>query len=61
MLYRHCFSTLIKIRKVQESQLRLKLNRILQLLLYGDYVYVNILGDNIDTTKKNIETVTDTS
>jgi hypothetical protein len=39
------------IRKVQENQAGLKLNVTYQLLIYTDYV--NLLGDNIDTIKKN--------
>jgi hypothetical protein len=39
------------IRKVQENQAGLKLNRIHHLLVYVDDV--NLLGDNIDTIKKN--------
>jgi hypothetical protein len=39
------------IRKVQENQVGLKLNRTHQLLAYIDDV--NLLGDNIDTVKKN--------
>jgi hypothetical protein len=38
------------IRKVQENQVGLKLNGTHQLLAYTD---VNLLGDNIDTIKKN--------
>jgi hypothetical protein len=38
------------IRKVQESQVELKLNGTHQLLVYADDV--NILGDNIDAVKK---------
>jgi hypothetical protein len=41
------------IRKVQENQVGLKLNGTHQLLAYTDYV--NLLEDNIDTIKKNIE------
>jgi hypothetical protein len=47
------------IRKVQENQAGLKLNGIHQLLAYADDV--NLLGDNIDTTNKNTETLTDAS
>jgi hypothetical protein len=45
------------IRKVQENQVGLKLNGTHQLLAYADDVY--LLGDNIDTIKKNMETVID--
>jgi hypothetical protein len=38
------------IRKLQENYVGLKLNGTHQLLVYGDYV--NLLGDNTDTTKK---------
>jgi hypothetical protein len=37
----------------------LKLNRTYQLLTYADDV--NLLGDNVDTMKKNTETLTDDS
>jgi hypothetical protein len=40
------------IRKVQENQVGPKLNGTHQLLVYADDV--NLLGDNLDTTKKNI-------
>jgi hypothetical protein len=57
MLYRHCSSTLIKIRNAHENQVGLKLNGIHQLLVYADDV--NLLGDHIDTIKKNTETLID--
>jgi hypothetical protein len=47
------------IRKVQENQVGLKLNGTHQLLAYADDV--NLLGDNIDTIKKNMETLIDAS
>jgi hypothetical protein len=47
------------IRKVQETQVGLKLNGTHQLLAYADDV--NLLGDNIDTIKKNTETLIDAS
>jgi hypothetical protein len=43
--------------KAQETQVGLKLNGTLQLLVYTDDV--NLLGDNIDTTKKNTGTLID--
>jgi hypothetical protein len=46
-------------KKVQESLVGLKQNGTHQLLVYVDDV--NLLGDNIDTIKKNTETLTDTS
>jgi hypothetical protein len=45
------------IRKVQENQVRLKLIGTHQLLIYA--VDVNVLGNNIDTIKKNTETLID--
>jgi hypothetical protein len=47
------------IRKVQENQVGLKLNGTHQLLVYADDV--NLLGDNIDTIKQNIQTLFDAS
>jgi sorting nexin-29 len=47
------------IRKVQENQVGLKLNGTHQLLSYADDM--NLLGDNIDTIKKNTETLIDAS
>jgi hypothetical protein len=47
------------IRKVQENQVGLKLNRTHHLLFCADDV--NILGDNIDTMKKNTEALIDAS
>jgi hypothetical protein len=47
------------IRKVQENQAGLKLNGTHQLLAYADDV--NLLGDNLEITKKNTETLTDAS
>jgi hypothetical protein len=42
------------IRKIQEYQVGLKLNRTCQLLSYVEDV--NLLGDNIDTINKSTET-----
>jgi hypothetical protein len=47
------------IKKVQESEMGLKLNGTHQLLSYADGL--NILGDNIYTVNKNTETLTDAS
>jgi hypothetical protein len=47
------------IRKVQENQVGLKLNKTHQLLAYVDDG--NLLGDNIDTLKKNAEPFIDSS
>jgi hypothetical protein len=47
------------IRKVQENQVGLKLHGTHQLQVYADVV--NLLGDNIDTIKKNTETLIDAS
>jgi hypothetical protein len=45
--------------KVQENQVGMKLNGTHQLLAYA--VDVNLLGDNIDTIKKNTDTLIDAS
>jgi hypothetical protein len=47
------------IRKVQESQVGLKLNGTHQFLFYGDYV--NLLEDNINTIKKNAKALLEAS
>jgi hypothetical protein len=47
------------IRKVQENQVGLKLNGTRQLLACAGHV--NLRGDNIDTIKKNMETLIDSS
>jgi hypothetical protein len=47
------------IRNVQKNQVGLKLNGAHQLLAYADDV--NLLGDNIDTINKNMETLIDAS
>jgi hypothetical protein len=58
MLYRHRFSTVeFAVRKVQENQVTLKLNGAHQLLVCANDI--NLLNDNIDTKKKNTETVID--
>jgi hypothetical protein len=47
------------IKKAQKNQVGLNLNEKHQLLPYADDV--NLLGDNIDTTKKSTETLIDGS
>jgi hypothetical protein len=46
------------IRKVQENQVRLKLNGTHPMLVHAD---VNLLGDNVGTIKNNTEALIDTS
>jgi hypothetical protein len=46
-------------RKVQESQVGLKLNFTHQLVIYADDV--NLQGDNIDAIQKDMETLIDAS
>jgi hypothetical protein len=43
------------IRKAQENQVGLELNRTHQLLVYADDV--NLLGGSVDTIKKNTQTI----
>jgi hypothetical protein len=45
--------------QVQDNQVGLKLNKTHQLLVYADDV--NLLGDNMDTIKKNTHTFIDAS
>jgi hypothetical protein len=53
------FALEYEIQKIHDNQVGLKLNGTHQLLIYAHDVY--LLGDNVDTVKKNTETVIDTS
>jgi hypothetical protein len=53
------FALKYAIRKVQENHVGLKWNGTRQPLVYADEV--DLLGDNVDTTKKTTETLIDAS
>jgi hypothetical protein len=53
------FASDCAIRKIQENQVGLKLNGTHHLLAYTDDA--NLLGDNIDTVKKNTDNLIDGS
>jgi hypothetical protein len=53
------FALKYAIRKVQDNQVELKLNGTHQLMVYADDM--NLLGDNINSLKKNTGTITDAS
>jgi hypothetical protein len=53
------FASECAIRMVKENQVGLKLNGTNQLLVYADDKY--LLGDNVNTIMKNMETLIDAS
>jgi hypothetical protein len=53
------FASVYAIRKVQENQMGLKLNGTHQLLICANDI--DLMGDSMDTIKKNTEAITDTS
>jgi hypothetical protein len=59
LLSTNCLEYKYAIRKVQGNQVGLKLNGTQQLLAYADDV--NLLDDNVDTIKKNTQTLIDAS
>jgi hypothetical protein len=51
------FQLCFRIYKIQENHVGFKLNETLQSLVYSDDV--NLLEDNVDTIKKNTDTLID--